>query len=283
MIYKKQSGKLNLIFKLLYLNSNFALNLGYLNPALNNPTQTHPRTYKSSTNTGSEKLVDINKYPACRNKSIHVGSSTISALNWQCHHLLLAMRPLHHLHIRVWQKHCLIAGPCRTTPSELLCFYNKLLDRYDAMMDKLAVTLHKMERIVLSITLQDRKRNIWIHQETGVSNIINAIRKAEHRWAGQIAQLSNNGGTIRATEWTKRDWTRKIRWRENLTRQFVPVWSRLTKHRRLWDRSREEFLCQEWMQTLIMMMMVLMIRQTSKNYEDKVNVRRLVGLHDCFR
>lgn len=187
-------------------------------------------------------------------------------------------RPLHHLHIRVWQKHCLIAGPCRTTPSELPCFYNKLLDRYNAMMDKLAVTQHKMERIVLGITLQDRKQNIWIHQETGVSNIINAIRKAKHRWVGQIAQLSNNPGTIRAT-----DWTRNIRWRDNLTRQFVPVWSRLTKHRHLWDRSREEFLCQEWMQTLIMMMMVLMIRQTSKNYEDKVNVRGLVGLHDCFR
>ena len=146
------------------------------------------------------------------------------------------MRPLHHLHIRVRQKHCLTARPRGTTPSELPCFYNKLLDRYDAVMDKLAVAQHKMERIVLGITLRDRKRNIWIHQETGVSNIINAIRKAKHRWAGQIAQLSNNRGTIRA---------RKIRWRDNLTRQFVPVWSRLTKYRRLWDRSREEFLCQE--------------------------------------
>ena len=28
--------KLNLLFKLSYLNSNFALTLGYLNPALNN-------------------------------------------------------------------------------------------------------------------------------------------------------------------------------------------------------------------------------------------------------
>ena len=146
------------------------------------------------------------------------------------------MRLLHHLHIRVWQKHCLIAGPRGTTPSELLCFYNKLLDRYNAMMDKLAVAQHKMDCIVLGITLRDQKWNTWIHQETGVSNIINAIRKVKHRWAGQIAQLSDNRGTIRATEWTKRDWIRKIRWRDNLTRQFVPVWSRLTKHRRLWDR-----------------------------------------------
>ena len=113
------------------------------------------------------------------------------------------------------------------------------------MMDKPVVTQHKMDRIVLGITLRDQKQNIWIHQETGVSNIINAIRKAKHRWAGQIAHLSDNRGTIRATEWTKRDWTRKIRWRDNLIVQFVPVWSRLTKHRRLWDQSRQEFLCQE--------------------------------------
>lgn len=45
------------------------------------------------------------------------------------------------------------------------------------MMDKPAVTQHKMDRIVLGITLRDQKQNIWIHQETGVSNIINAIRK----------------------------------------------------------------------------------------------------------
>ena len=31
--------KLNLLFKLSNLNSNFALTLGYLNPALNNPAQ----------------------------------------------------------------------------------------------------------------------------------------------------------------------------------------------------------------------------------------------------
>ena len=33
--------KLNLLYKLSYLNSNFALTLGYLNPALNNPALVH--------------------------------------------------------------------------------------------------------------------------------------------------------------------------------------------------------------------------------------------------
>ena len=53
------------------------------------------------------------------------------------------------------------------------------------MMEKLAVAQCKM----LGITLRDRKRNTWIRQETGVSDIINAIRNAKHRWAGHIARL----------------------------------------------------------------------------------------------
>ena len=47
----------------------------------------------------------------------------------------------------------------------------------NAMMDTFAVAQRKMERIMLGITLPDRKRNTWIRQETGVSNIIKAIRK----------------------------------------------------------------------------------------------------------
>ena len=57
-------------------------------------------------------------------------------------------------------------------------------------MDNLAVAQRKMERIMLGITIRDRKRNTWIRQETGVSGIINAIRKAKHNWAGHIARLS---------------------------------------------------------------------------------------------
>ena len=62
-----------------------------------------------------------------------------------------------------------------------------------------------MERIMLGITLRDRKQNTWIRQETGVSDIINAIREAKHKWAGHIARLPDNRWIIRAIEWTSRD------------------------------------------------------------------------------
>ena len=67
----------------------------------------------------------------------------------------------------------------------------------NAMMDKLAVAQCKMERIMLGITLRDRKRNTRIRRETGGSNIINAIRKTKHRWAGHIARLSDNRNELK--------------------------------------------------------------------------------------
>ena len=70
----------------------------------------------------------------------------------------------------------------------------------NAMMDNLAVTQRKVERIILGITLQDQKQNTWICQETGVSDIINAIREAKRRCAGHIAWLFDNHWTIRATD-----------------------------------------------------------------------------------
>ncbi|CAH3181942.1 unnamed protein product, partial [Porites lobata] len=89
------------------------------------------------------------------------------------------------------------------------------------MMEKLAVAQCKM----LGITLRDRKRNTWIRQETGVSDIINAIRNAKHRWAGHIARGAQEIGPETGSS--------KTRWRDDLTRQFGLVWSRLAKHRHL--------------------------------------------------
>ena len=89
----------------------------------------------------------------------------------------------------------------------MVAIHGRLIN--NAMMDELAVAQRKMEHIMLGITLRGRKRNSWIRQETSVRDIINAITKAKHRWAGHISRLSDNRWTIRATEWTPRNWTRK--------------------------------------------------------------------------
>ena len=118
------------------------------------------------------------------------------------------------------------------------------------MMDKLAVAQRKMERIMLGITLQDQRRNDWIRDQTKVLDIINFIKKAKHRWAGHVARFSDNRWTIRVTEWTPREWTRKpgrpkTRWRDDLSRHLGPTWSRTAKDRCHWKYSGEGLLNSE--------------------------------------
>ena len=74
--------------------------------------------------------------------------------------------------------------------------------------------------------------------------------------------------TIRATSWTPGDWTRKqgrqkTRWRD-VKRQIGPFWARLAQHKHLWDRSREGFLRQEGIQTVMMMMMMMIVARVTQ-------------------
>ena len=118
------------------------------------------------------------------------------------------------------------------------------------IIEKLSVAQHKMERIMLGITLRDKKRNSWIRQQTSVTDIIDYVKKSKHRWAGHISRFTDNRWTVRVTEWTPRSWSRKrgrpkTRWRDDLTRYFGTTWSTLAKSRCLWRQSREGFLLHE--------------------------------------
>ena len=117
-------------------------------------------------------------------------------------------------------------------------------------MDLLAVAQRKMERIMLRITLRDRKPNNWIRDQTKVTDIITIIKKNKHRWAGHIARRNDNRWTKRITEWTPREWKRqpgrpRTRWRDDLTRHFGPAWERMARDRQWWAQSREGFLLKE--------------------------------------
>ena len=65
-----------------------------------------------------------------------------------------------------------------------------------AHMELLSVVQRKMERIMLSITLRDHKRNTWMRYQTGVNDIVDVIKKGIHGWAGHIARFKGN-------RWTK--------------------------------------------------------------------------------
>ena len=116
--------------------------------------------------------------------------------------------------------------------------------------NKLAVAQRKMERIMLGITLKDKKRNTWIRQQTGVTDIITTFRSSKHRWAGHVARFQDNRWTLRVTEWTPRQWKRtrgrpKIRWRDDLLNYMGPKWPEKARDRKQWKSSREGFLHHE--------------------------------------
>ena len=60
------------------------------------------------------------------------------------------------------------------------------------IIEKLSVAQHKMERIMLGITLRDKKRNSWIRQQMGPTNIPKYVKKSKHRWAGHISRFTDN-------------------------------------------------------------------------------------------
>ena len=92
-------------------------------------------------------------------------------------------------------------------------------------------------------------RNTWIRHQTGVNDIIDAI-KGIHGWAGHIARFNDNRWTKRVTEWTPREWKRrqgrpKTRCRDNLIRHLGPAWPRIARDWCLWKQFREGFLLTE--------------------------------------
>ena len=52
---------------------------------------------------------------------------------------------------------------------------------------------------MIDITLRDHKRNTWIRHQTGVSDIIDVIKRGIHGWAGHIARFKDNRWSKRLT------------------------------------------------------------------------------------
>ena len=117
-------------------------------------------------------------------------------------------------------------------------------------LQKLVTTQRKMERIMLGLTLRDRKKATWIRQKTGVTDIIQHIRSQKHRWAGHICRMRDNRWTIRVTEWYPRPKKRprgrpKRRWNDDLCQALGTNWSQMARDRLRWKQSREGFLSME--------------------------------------
>ena len=70
----------------------------------------------------------------------------------------------------------------------------------NTQLEKTGLNSKKMERIMIGVTLKDRKSTEWIGKQSGVTDIISSIRESKHRWAGHVATRRDNRWTIRVTE-----------------------------------------------------------------------------------
>ena len=133
-------------------------------------------------------------------------------------------------------------------------------------LEKLLTTQMKMERIMIGVTLKDRKSTNWIRKQSSVTDIIRSIRESKHRWAGYVARRCDNRWAIWVTEWLAHGHKRprgrtSTRWCDPLIQYVGPTWSHIAKDRKLWRACREGFLLRE-RETLWVMMMMLMMNLT---------------------
>ena len=133
----------------------------------------------------------------------------------------------------------------------------------NTQLEKLVTTQRKMERIMIGVTLKDRKSTEWIRKQSGVTDIIRSIGESKHRWVGHVARRHDNRWTIRVTEWILRGNKRlrgrpRTRWCDDLIQYVGPTWSHISRDRKLWRACREGFLLRERETPWVMMMMMMM-------------------------
>ena len=119
-----------------------------------------------------------------------------------------------------------------------------------AMETKLRSAQRAMERSMLGFILKDRKRASWIREQTGVKDILEAIKEQKWKWAGEVARKEDGRWSRRMTDWTPRDGKRgrgrpDRRWRDEIERFAGATWHRLAQSCESWKKLGEAFV-QQW-------------------------------------
>ena len=114
---------------------------------------------------------------------------------------------------------------------------------------KLRTAERKMERIMLGITLRDRKRATWIREKTRIEDILATIKKRKWAWAGHVMRRTDDRWTLRLTEWQPRDGKRSkgrpsTRWRDEIRAFAGKEWSSKIIDRKQWKVMGEAFVLQ---------------------------------------
>ena len=118
-----------------------------------------------------------------------------------------------------------------------------------AVEKKIQATQRKMERIMLGITWEDRKKNTWVREQTKLEDILTIIKRRKWSWAGHVMRRTDNRWTTRITEWQPREGRRnrgmqRRRWRDEIRKYAGATWARDTQDRKHWKSLSEAFSLQ---------------------------------------
>ena len=96
-------------------------------------------------------------------------------------------------------------------------------------MDRLIRTQRAMERIMLHITLRDRKRNTWIRARTRVTDVRERAARLKWQYAGHNARQVDNRWNAQILKWRPRLGKRErgrpqMRWEEDIKRHAGLIW-----------------------------------------------------------
>ena len=114
---------------------------------------------------------------------------------------------------------------------------------------KLVSTQRGMERLMMGISLRDRKRSTWIREQTKVEDILKCIKKKKWQWAGHVSRRQDNRWTKNVTDWeitdTRRPRARPMtRWRDDIRKFGHQNWKQKAQDRNEWKRLGEAYVLQ---------------------------------------
>ena len=119
----------------------------------------------------------------------------------------------------------------------------------EKLLEKIRVTQRKMERIMLGVTLKDRKTNDWIRKQTQITDAVTKIKSLKWQWAGHIARMDKRWTKI-LTKWEPQNSKRrrgrpKRRWIDDIKAMTEEDWSEKAKDRERWKILGETYI-QQW-------------------------------------
>ena len=107
--------------------------------------------------------------------------------------------------------------------------------------NRIAVAQRRWERVMLGVSLLDRRRNDWVRDKAGLRDAVRICRERKWSWASRVAGMESCRWTRAVLEWHPRGPTRKkgrpeVRWSDTFVKAIGPGFLTLAEDKKEWKR-----------------------------------------------